>query len=144
VVSWQRSGMPAAAVRRRCFSAGFIWEHLDEASMPIQWLRGINERFDQRSKVQVSERQQNLAGRIGTVMKIGWDGNNQFYELQFEGTRGRKVVSAQVCSLIGVGGEVLSSGEGSRISHLTSLTSHISHLYRQRRGTGQQGTRAEW
>jgi hypothetical protein len=148
VVSWQWSGMPAAAVSRRRFSAGFIREHLHEASMPIEWMNSIRESFHQRTKVQVSQRQQNLAGKIGTVMRIGFEGFNQFYELQFQGSKGRKVVAAQFCSLYSFGGEVLSSGEGSHISHLTShishLTSHISHRYRQRKGTGQQRSRGEW
>jgi len=134
VVSWQWSGMPAAAVSRRRFSAGFIREHLHEASMPIEWMNSIRESFHQRTKVQVSQRQQNLAGKIGTIMRVGFDGFKEFYELQFQGSKGRKVVAAQFCSLYCFGGEGLSSGEGSHISHLTSHISHLtSHI-----GTGKE------
>jgi hypothetical protein len=115
VVSWQWSGMPAAAVRHRCFSAGFIWEHLDEASMPeIEWMPSIKERFDSRTKVEVTQGHPALAGHIGTVMKIGWEGNIQFYELKIPG-KGKKVVSAKFCSVVfDFGGQALPSTEDRR------------------------------
>lgn len=91
MVSWQWSGMLAAVVRRRCFSAGFIWEHLDEASMPIEWIKSIKERFDSRPKVQVLQGHQVLAGRIGTIMKVGFDGDIMFYELLFQVSKERRL-----------------------------------------------------
>jgi len=124
VVSWQWSGMLAAVVRRRCFSAGFIWEHLDEASMPIEWIKSIKERFDSRPKVQVLQGHQVLAGRIGTIMKVGFDGDIMFYELLIPGLKGKKVVSSKLCRSIfnfDLGGEGLSSTEDRRGQHVQQI-----------------------
>lgn len=120
MVSWQWSGMPAAAVRHRCFSAGFIWEHLDEASftsMPgIEWMRSIYERFANRTKVQVTEGHTGLAGKIGTVMKVGFEGENTFYELQIQG-KGKKVVSANYCKLHSDYGDSALASTEDRLGH---------------------------
>jgi len=76
--------------------------------MPIEWVKSIYESFRNLPKVQVGQGHPALAGRIGTVVRYGFDGNNQFNMLVIPGIKGKKVVAVKHCSLHSIGEWVLS------------------------------------
>jgi hypothetical protein len=113
-----------AVVRHACSGCAsplfFSRVHIDEASftsMPaIEWNKSIYERFANRTKVQVTEGHPVLAGKIGTIMKAGFQGKNMFYELQIQG-RGKKVVSANYCKLLMDYGDSALASTDDRLGH---------------------------
>jgi len=113
-----------AVVRHACSGCAsplfFSRVHIDEASFTsmsaIEWNKSIYERFENRTKVQVTEGHPGLAGKIGTIMKAGFHGKTMFYELKIQG-KGNKVVSANYCKLLMDYGDSALASTEDRLGH---------------------------
>lgn len=113
-----------AVVRHACSGCAsplfFSRVHIDEASFTsmsaIEWNKSIYERFENRTKVEVTEGHPGLVGKIGTIMKAGFQGKNMFYELKIQG-KGKKVVSANYCKLLMDYGDSALASTEDRLGH---------------------------